>query len=181
MKRIFLMLLCATVFVPIWASDIIVTTDAERIDAKIEEVSETGIKYKRMDNLNGPTFVISTSKISSIIYENGTVSVFDKKQQTQQYVGSGSTIVDGIVSAYGINQSQALPEYMIQKSGDYYYLGDQRMDKDTYLKFIEKNCPEAWQSYCKGKKLFGAGIGLLCAGSGLFIAGIGLTAPLLRV
>ena len=56
-----------------FAQDIIETIDAKRIEAKILEVSETEIKYKEIDNIEGPTFILSTNKIRSITYANGIV------------------------------------------------------------------------------------------------------------
>ena len=50
------------------AQDVIVSNNAQKIDAKIVEVSKTEIKYKEADNLDGPIFVLPTSDISSIIY-----------------------------------------------------------------------------------------------------------------
>jgi len=68
------------------AQDIIVTTDARKIEAKILEVSLTEIKYKEMDNLDGPTFILGTNNINSIIYANGKVVVYvqEKPQEAQQ-------------------------------------------------------------------------------------------------
>lgn len=62
------------------AQDIIVTRQAERIDAKIMEVSETEIKYRRTSNPEGPIFVLGVDKIASIVYANGEVQVFEKEQ-----------------------------------------------------------------------------------------------------
>lgn len=61
-----------------YAQDIIVTTDAKKIDAKIIEVSKSEIRYKEKDYLDGPTFVISTDEISSIIYANGKVVLYSQ-------------------------------------------------------------------------------------------------------
>lgn len=63
------------------AQDIIVTRQSERIDAKIMEVSETEIKYKKSSNPDGPVFVLNVDKIASIVYANGEVQVFEKEQQ----------------------------------------------------------------------------------------------------
>lgn len=74
----------------IFAQDIIITNDEQRIEAKISEVSETSIKYKEIDNLDGPTFVLSVDKINTIIYSNGKVKIFEHPasseivQQTKQ-------------------------------------------------------------------------------------------------
>ncbi len=59
------------------AQDIIVTKDSERIDAKILEVSDTEVSYKKAGYIEGPTFVMKTSEISSIIYSNGDVQTFN--------------------------------------------------------------------------------------------------------
>lgn len=56
--------------------DLIVTMDAQQIKSKIIEVSKNEIRYKEIDNLDGPTYVLNTEEIASIIYANGKVSVF---------------------------------------------------------------------------------------------------------
>ena len=56
-----------------FAQDIIITSDAQKIEAKIMEVSKAEIKYKEWDNLEGPLFVMATSEISSVIYSNEKV------------------------------------------------------------------------------------------------------------
>ena len=49
-----------------YAQDIIVTTDARKIEAKITEVSKSEIRYKETDNPDGPTFVLGVEDISTI-------------------------------------------------------------------------------------------------------------------
>lgn len=65
------------------AQDIIVTKDSERIDAKILEVSDTEVSYKKAGYVEGPTFVMKTSEISSIIYSNGDVQTFNFVSQDE--------------------------------------------------------------------------------------------------
>ena len=76
MKKVFfgLVFLCLTHAMA--AQDVIITTDAKKIESTILEVSKTEIKYKEFANPNGPTFVLSTDEISSIIYANGQVQLF---------------------------------------------------------------------------------------------------------
>lgn len=71
---------------PMCAQDIIVTLDAKKIEAKITEVSKSEIRYKEADNLEGPTFVIETKEISSIIYANGKVVLYNDKQSSESIV-----------------------------------------------------------------------------------------------
>lgn len=77
MKRLLFIAVIAFLTIHLCAQDIIVTIDAQKIEAKILEVSKSEIKYKEADNLDGPTFILSMEEISSIIYANGKVTLFD--------------------------------------------------------------------------------------------------------
>lgn len=60
------------------AQDIIVTNDAQKIEAKIIEVSKTAIKYKELGYLDGPTFVLEVQDLNSIIYSNGKIVLYNQ-------------------------------------------------------------------------------------------------------
>ena len=121
----------------LFASDIIVTRDARRIEAKILEVSSSEVKYKEIGNLEGPTFVLTSAEINTIIYENGTVKIYE--QPAQQPQAQQPATVNAAA------QSTPVPNGLqIDKRDDYYYLGDKRMSEDQYLSFVRQNCPEAW-------------------------------------
>ena len=81
----------------ICAQDIIVTLDARKIEAKISEVSKSEIRYKEFDNLDGPTFVMETKEISSIIYSNGKVVVYNQPSETSQPTESVSPANEPVV------------------------------------------------------------------------------------
>ena len=86
MKHVFSkIMLCSIALLMVsatWAQDIIVTTDAKKIEAKILEVSKSEIKYKKTSNPDGPTFVISTDEITTIIYSNGEVELYNQQPAT---------------------------------------------------------------------------------------------------
>ena len=75
-------MLCIIVSNYCMAKDIIVTRGAEKIDAKITEISQTEFKYKKANDLKGPTFAIGINDISTIIYENGDIQTFKKERNT---------------------------------------------------------------------------------------------------
>lgn len=77
MKRFILVFSMLLISVLLTAQDVIVTKTSEKIEAKIIEVSNTEVKYKKTDFLDGPTFIIQISEISSIIYANGDVQAFN--------------------------------------------------------------------------------------------------------
>jgi len=55
--------------------DVLLLQNADEIAVKILEIDERNIKYKRCDNVNGPTYSISKSRVALIKYANGTKEV----------------------------------------------------------------------------------------------------------
>lgn len=90
MKRFVLSMMLLLVALGIFsqeaAHDVIITHDAQRIDAVITEVSAVEVKYKQANFPTGPTFVLAIDDIATIIYSNGKVQAFQKKatQPVQQ-------------------------------------------------------------------------------------------------
>lgn len=86
MKRLSTLLILLCIAVSLFATDIIILKNSTRIDAVIQEVSQSEIKYKKASNPNGPSFILSTSEIVSIVYDNGEVQTFnDNNNQQQSY------------------------------------------------------------------------------------------------
>ena len=74
-KTILLLLVFANTF-NLFCQDLIITKNAERIEAKVVEIGDATVKYKKWDYLDGPNYTILKSDISSILYQNGEVEVF---------------------------------------------------------------------------------------------------------
>ena len=53
------------------AQDLIVKTDASKIEANVVEVSPDAVRYKRFSNPDGPTYVLPVAEIHYIRYANG--------------------------------------------------------------------------------------------------------------
>ena len=86
MKKFFTLLFSLCLTASIFAQsavDVIITNDSRKIDARIIEVSKTEIKYKEVSNPDGPTFILSTDEISSVIYSNGTVQVYNNASKQE--------------------------------------------------------------------------------------------------
>jgi len=54
------------------AQDTLYTVAGEKICAKVTEITETELKYKKTSNLDGPTYVVNKNTIALIEYKNGT-------------------------------------------------------------------------------------------------------------
>lgn len=136
------------------AKDVIVTKDAQQIEAKITEVSESEVKYKKASNPNGPTFVMSTDKIATVVYENGEIQTFQpaagpaQEAQPQSAAPSG----DGEGKASQVKKASSHPKILYSRIT----LPDGRRRKryhseDNFLimrgsefsSYLAAHCPEA--------------------------------------
>lgn len=61
--------------IPTDSCDVLVFRDGTEILSKITEISEQQVRYKRCDNLEGPTYVSDKSDLFMIKYGNGTREV----------------------------------------------------------------------------------------------------------
>jgi hypothetical protein len=59
------------------AQDMIVLKDGNMIEAKVLEIAPSEIRYKRFEQLDGPTIVIPAANVLSIKYENGTYEIIN--------------------------------------------------------------------------------------------------------
>lgn len=59
------------------AQDIIVKTNKEEIKAKVLDVEESVIRYKKIDFQEGPTYSVNKSDVFMIIYKNGKRETFE--------------------------------------------------------------------------------------------------------
>ncbi len=169
MKRFCSCLVLLIAVLTAWGQDIIVTTHAKRINARIVEITEQEVVYRSYPDTEGAIEHIALGNIVSILFEDGRVSVF-KNDLTDP-------------SLYDRVARQPLLPGLITKQDKYYCLNEDdqvtRMSEEAYLRFIENNCPEAWQSYQRGDHLyrvgwrfFGSGLTLVAVGIPISVAGI---------
>lgn len=78
MAKALITFLLAAVSVTCSAQDIIYMLDGDEVEVKLTEISSSTIKYKRMDNLDGPVFVVERDKVFKVKYSNGQSEVMTK-------------------------------------------------------------------------------------------------------
>jgi len=143
------------------AQDTIVKRDDSRVVTKILEVHDDEIHYKKFNNLEGPTYVIETTKITRIIYENGEVETYDVKP----------TIANSS-SGWQKQSEQTYTEEIEIYNGKYYY-HNRRVGASKLKSLIyEQGDPEAIQMWNTSKTLqgFAYGVGFGAIPVGLFSA-----------
>lgn len=84
MKKLFIVLV-STLFLNSlgFSQDIITKISGEDIKAKVLEVEQFDVKYKRFDNLDGPVFTMQKAEILMIRYENGTKDIFNNTPEVK--------------------------------------------------------------------------------------------------
>lgn len=106
------------------AQDRIHLVDSRRvIEAKIIEIGEVDIIYKLYNNLDGPDYRLSTSRIESIDFENGTRQVFadGRRLATGPYV-------DGYMDGYD--------DRGLDYRWGHYYMHDRRLRRQELTDYI---------------------------------------------
>lgn len=64
------------------AQDFIVLKNGDEIKSKVLEITQTELRYKKFDNIDGPTFTISKIDVFMIRYANGSKDVINSIAQT---------------------------------------------------------------------------------------------------
>lgn len=61
------------------AQELIVKKDGSRIEAKVLEIGEKDIKYKKATHLDGPTYLVSVANVVYIQFEDGSTDIFSQE------------------------------------------------------------------------------------------------------
>lgn len=154
-----LMIVCGTFGVLAAEFDLIIKTNSEKIEALIQEVSDSEIRYKKANNPNGPMFVIKTDDVASILFSNGEVQAIEHKAKPQQNnnYSYGSSIYDG-------------PMQRVDK--DVFMIDGRTLKGRELMFFLQQNCPRAYNYRKSMQDCEIAGWVLLGSGTVLFTAGI---------
>lgn len=70
------LLLCASVAS---AHDLITKTDGSKLEAKVEEITDTFVRYRKASNPTGPIYTVPLTSVLTITYENGSIDNFNSK------------------------------------------------------------------------------------------------------
>jgi hypothetical protein len=84
---LFFLFICSSNIIK--AQDTLSMRSGENILVKVIEVGTSEVKYKKIDNLNGPIFSILKSDLLIIKYENGTKDDFSSIKKIEEYNLSG--------------------------------------------------------------------------------------------
>lgn len=191
-KLIVLGFACVAVCV-VRAQDVIVKTTGDSIVTKVETISDDNITYRCWDNLSGPIYTISVRNVARIRYANGAEEEFTRVSQPSSSRVASQAISQGLPQenanvqrvpqeksnvTYNVSVNKNDPatrsdyQKVLTRSGNTYFYDGKAMDKKAYIRFLETNCPAAWQKANTGYKTATAGWCLLGIGAALEVGGI---------
>lgn len=77
MKKVLVLTILSIAAMNVAAQDVVVKKDGSTILAKVLEVNQDNIRYKKFSNPDGPTYTIGLSDVMAVNYENGEKETFD--------------------------------------------------------------------------------------------------------
>lgn len=113
MKKLLLLLMAMSWASLSYSQDYLIKKDGTDIKAKVLEIGDDSIKYRKWDNLEGPVYVINAAEILMIRYENGTNEVIYKESN------SANTSRKGVERS-----SKSSKESKIMLSDEYFWTSD---------------------------------------------------------
>jgi len=160
-----------------FAQDVITLKNGNEITALVYEIGDIDVKYKKIDNPNGPNYTLKKSEILMIRYANGSKDVFadttmpanppTQTNVTRPISNTNERMPDNLpLSAYAGIPLKSLNKNLYTFDGT-----DKTISgKGNYVNFLKENCSEAYDYYKKHHNWELTGI--IIGGTGFIVAGM---------
>lgn len=150
------------------AQDVIVKKDNSTIISKVTKVSATEIEYKKWSNQDGPTYIINTSEVICINYQNGEVDRFSNVVVEQDKTTEPANVQQQVI----ITPHKKVNGYMKRAGNDLALDGRDLSDEEVRELIGEEN----YETYLSAKKQFNAGRTFTVITIASFVASVALIA-----
>lgn len=90
--KLFIVTILTLSFSLSFSQDIIIKKNGDEISAKVTELTDDLIKYKRFENIEGPVYSIQKSEVFMIRYSNGSKETFNVENRKESTIPSGTEI-----------------------------------------------------------------------------------------
>lgn len=89
MKKFIYTLMLVVSWTFCFSQDVVTKKNGDEIKTKLIEITTDQVKYKKFENLEGPTYSILKSELFMIKYENGTKDVFTDNENKKSEAETG--------------------------------------------------------------------------------------------
>ncbi len=165
MKKLTLLAAMFAIAMTGMSQDIIVTKKSNKIEAKILEISDDFVRFKRLDEINGASYTFSAEEVASIVFENGDVYVFPQSSNVKPpYKTERADFATEKLPEWGDTLYEEFPirlktgKELILRTGTpldahsgVAYYGDVRLKNKEYAELLSY-CDEAYSIYQEAKR-----------------------------
>jgi hypothetical protein len=126
-----------------FAQDILYLLSGDEIETKLTEISSSELKYKRIDNLDGPVFVIERNKVFKVKYSNGQSEVMTKPGAATQASPKSAIAPSTSSSSQATSSSGGFNAVTFGQDGNYFNNQPYIVDRESgQIVQLEKGVPE---------------------------------------
>ena len=171
MKRIISLLVLLALANISFSQDVIMKKNGDEIKSKVEELTDEVIKYKKFDNLEGPSYSIPKSEVFIIKYSNGTKEVIEQSSGSSASPSSSPSTDNTFQNVTVQEAPKGSPR--IELDGGKYYQYNRRLSENMLGKVLqESNKKDAIGEFKAGKTLSQIGRPFIIAGIPITIVGV---------
>jgi hypothetical protein len=159
----------------LYAQDVIIKRNGDELNAKIEEISQAEIKFKKFENLDGPSYVLPKSEVFIIKYSNGTKEVISSNDatpvQNNQYSQPTQTYSQP-APTFAQSQPNTPASLRIEGEGWRFYQEGRSLSESSLTRVLkEAKNEDALKELKEGRSLRSAGKVLNAVGIPLLVSG----------
>jgi len=103
MKQLLMSMTLTLISFYLYSQDVIIGNDGTSEVAKVLEVGESEIRYKKFSNLEGPSYTMPLKDIARINYENGSSDEFETESTAPEIVQTEPEAKENVLSGIEIN------------------------------------------------------------------------------
>lgn len=94
--------------------------DGTSIESKIEEIGIETIKYYKFNYLSGPSYIILKRDVSKIVFENGTVDIYQSLTKFDPiFLEEAKKVITENINEYGYEHAKPKRKYFASFDNDY--------------------------------------------------------------
>lgn len=151
------------------AKDIIITKNAEKIEANVVDVNRSTIVYQLADDSTAEKKTMLKSNIVSITYGNGAVEVYNSENNGSQ---SNSTQTAANATSPKVYKTMTCADWdNVTIKGDQFIYNNRTLSNREVNLGMRNCCPEAYQQYKSGQKRMVAGVVTTSVGAAFAVVG----------
>jgi hypothetical protein len=123
MKQLFFLFSIILITPCAYSQDILVLRNGDEVEVKVLEIKLSEIKYKKLNNLDGPIYTEEKINVFMIKYENGAKDVFNHDTQTKTDRIKADVKIDTMRLAVGISKNISRKRSYISEGDFILHLG----------------------------------------------------------